>query len=370
MNPYVTTDGKRRYSSDLSPALTGRRTRRAALQRRLRPRRCRGHNAGPDDHVRAPEPDRHPGSFTGPAHGRRGLREAVQGREHGADLQHAEEHQRHYNQQLAQLFHNWTTLCTFTPSRAGDYYLQVRTNVTFVAGKAIPNGSNPSLISTGDATAYAASGNINTGAGTNMFAARAVTSAGLEDDVSVSGYDRMPILANKEGAESQFHLIRVLPGGAGQTISFSFFDVADADGAEQKYIQVQPPADAIGSIKTVPFPTPGCQAYYGDPGSSKTALTNCRANVSSAEQQREARDHRDPHSGGLRLRHLDHRWLLVQGARPLRRGWGPRLHHLGRDDRRRPGAADRVATKPAQPRAGGWFSTARIRTAAQCPRRG
>ena len=254
-----------------------------------------------------------------------------------------------YNEQQAQLFHNWVDFCSFTPSRAGDYYLQVRTNVTFVAGKAVPNGSNPSLISTGDATAYAASGNVNTGAGTNMFAARAVTSAGLEDDVSVSGYDRMPILANKEGAESQFHLIRVLPGGAGQTISFSFFDVADADGAEQKYIQVQPPADAIGSIKTVPFPTPGCQAYYGDPGSSKTALTNCRANVSSANNNAKLETIEIPIPGDYTA---TPRPSLAAGTRcsSTTAGWGPRLHHLGRDDRRRPGAADRVATKPAQPR--------------------
>ena len=44
-----------------------------------------------------------------------------------------------YNSQLAQVFHNWTSLCTFTPSRAGDYYLHVRTNKahTFPAGELV-----------------------------------------------------------------------------------------------------------------------------------------------------------------------------------------------------------------------------------------
>jgi len=34
-----------------------------------------------------------------------------------------------YNQDLSATFHSWFALCTFTPTAAGDYYLQVRTNV-------------------------------------------------------------------------------------------------------------------------------------------------------------------------------------------------------------------------------------------------
>ncbi len=34
-----------------------------------------------------------------------------------------------YNADVARMFHNWVRLCTFRPTRAGDYYLQVRTNV-------------------------------------------------------------------------------------------------------------------------------------------------------------------------------------------------------------------------------------------------
>ena len=36
-----------------------------------------------------------------------------------------------YNGDLARVFHQWMKLCTFTPTQAGNYYLQVRTNVAW-----------------------------------------------------------------------------------------------------------------------------------------------------------------------------------------------------------------------------------------------
>ena len=35
-----------------------------------------------------------------------------------------------YNPELTRVFHQWVSLCTFTAQRAGDYFLQVRTNVS------------------------------------------------------------------------------------------------------------------------------------------------------------------------------------------------------------------------------------------------
>ena len=43
-----------------------------------------------------------------------------------------------YNPELSRIFHQWVSLCTFTPTRAGDYYLQVRTNVS-LGGTPTPN---------------------------------------------------------------------------------------------------------------------------------------------------------------------------------------------------------------------------------------
>ncbi len=280
MNPFVTTDGKRRYSNDLAKAAPVAGQGAPFCNGDAVPAHAEGSNPAPTTTFVL----RHQTDTQDPMQGTpmTGCVKQYKGVSTVPTFNTLRSTHASYNQQLAQLFHNWTTFCTFTPAVAGDYYLQIRTNVSFVESARIANnGSNASLISNGDSTAYAAAGNTNTGVGTNNFAVRAVIASGLQDEVSVSGYDRMPIFANKEAATSEFHLIRVLPGAAGQYISFSYFDVADADGPEQKYIQVVAPADATGSIDATPFPSPGCQAYFGS-STTKTALTNCRAPMSSA----------------------------------------------------------------------------------------
>ena len=51
-----------------------------------------------------------------------------------------------YNADVARMFHNWVPFCTFTPTRSGDYYLQVRTNVAWAApapGSSAPATARP-----------------------------------------------------------------------------------------------------------------------------------------------------------------------------------------------------------------------------------
>jgi Flp pilus assembly protein TadG len=172
-----------------------------------------------------------------------------------------------YNDDLARMFHNWVKLCTFTPTRSGDYYLQVRTNVSL--------GGTPGtgLERSGNTTAAALTGNTTSGEGSNSFALRAVTAPGQEKNVAVSGYDHMPISMNAQSATANFNLIRVLPGAAGQSISFSYFDAGDASGTGS--VTVQRPTDATGSILTTPFPG-SCKATGGSAGTGVT-LTNCSA---------------------------------------------------------------------------------------------
>ena len=146
-----------------------------------------------------------------------------------------------YKDDLAELFHNWSSLCTFTPTRAGDYYLQVRTNVS-LGGTTTANG----LVRGGNADAADATGDTTKGAGSNSFAIRAATSAGLEKEVSVSGFDHMPIFINTDAATATFNLVRVLPGAAGQQVAFRYFDAGDAQSSGT--VRVLPPADATGSI--------------------------------------------------------------------------------------------------------------------------
>ena len=176
-----------------------------------------------------------------------------------------------YNDQLARLFHNWTSLCTFTPTREGDYYLQVRTNKSY----SFPSGDLVRDVPPGE---YGAVSSRNgdgspTGSGANSFAIRAVTPPGLERGISVSGWDRMPIFANSDAATSTFPLIRVLPGAAGQNIVFSFFDAGDADTSATITVLLpyEIPAGAIAN----PFPG-GCTAQGGAAGSGQTLLS-CQA---------------------------------------------------------------------------------------------
>jgi Flp pilus assembly protein TadG len=180
-----------------------------------------------------------------------------------------------YDTQLASVFHNWTSLCTFTPARAGDYYLQVRSNVSTTGGTAVSanSGGNPNMIFKGNPNVIAATGNQYTGAGDNSFAIRAKTPVGSEHDVSVSGYDRMPIYANATGASSTFNLIRVLPGGAGKSIAFSYYDVGDVATTGAGSVRVDVPPDATGSVTTTPFPKGGCKASGGKGTISSTANT-------------------------------------------------------------------------------------------------
>ncbi|HET6562732.1 MAG TPA: Tad domain-containing protein [Marmoricola sp.] len=189
-----------------------------------------------------------------------------------------------YEPHLAQFFHTWSDFCTFTPTRAGDYYLQVRSNVSIGGTTSDNNGYDP-LVYEDNPAASARNGNTSTGAGQNSFGIRAVTAPGLEDDVAVSGYARMPIFANAVSAQSTFNLIRVLPAAAGKSIRFSFFDVGDCTvltgGSCTGSVQVLVPNDATGSIATKPF-RDGCRSFGGASAAAGAAgqlLTSCSASV-------------------------------------------------------------------------------------------
>ena len=187
-----------------------------------------------------------------------------------------------YDQSLASQFHNWVNFCTFTPTAAGDWYIQVRNNVT-AGGTAVANtNSNPTLIWTGNAAAGAATGNTTSGYGNNSFSIRALIQNGFQSSVSVAGYDRMPIYANATGSVQTFNLIRVLPGAAGSYINFSFFDIGDGlTGGNTASLKVVVPSDGIGTITTTPFPG-NCYAVGGYAGAG-TTLSACTATISNAK---------------------------------------------------------------------------------------
>jgi hypothetical protein len=188
-----------------------------------------------------------------------------------------------YQPHLASYFHTWSDFCTFTPAQAGDYYLQVRSNVG-IGGTTTDNNGKTGLVYEDNPAASAPAGNTTSGEGQNSFGIRAVTAPGLEDDVAVSGYARMPIFANAASAQSTFNLIRVLPAAAGKSIKFSFFDVADCTGACTGTVQVIVPSDATGSITSNPF-REGCRTFGGSASAAGVAgqlLSSCGTQVTNA----------------------------------------------------------------------------------------
>jgi len=186
-----------------------------------------------------------------------------------------------YDKELARIFHQWVPLCTFTPTREGDYYLQVRTNVP-AGGQPTPNPGrtvleyrdNPAVTST------ATVGTTTAGQGLNAFAVRAVDFLAPTTPlagVSVSGWSRMPVLQNAPGSTATFNLIRALPASKGQTISFEFFDPADGAGSSAASVRVIRPGDATGSIRSTAN-IAGCRGAMNT-STSYSALTNCTATV-------------------------------------------------------------------------------------------
>lgn len=153
--------------------------------------------------------------------------------------------------QKTRVFHQWVPICTIRNPVKGDYYLQVRTNVAlpsgmtsgeYIAGTQAggTRAANPAVTTqTGDDT------NVK-GGGTNLFGLRALSLNNNNAKLSVAGLERMPMSASGENQNSQFSLIKALPGAAGKTIEFSVYDAGDEATGTMTIIA---PPDATGSIK-------------------------------------------------------------------------------------------------------------------------
>ncbi|WP_158604447.1 TadE/TadG family type IV pilus assembly protein [Nocardioides mangrovicus] len=149
---------------------------------------------------------------------------------------------------LSESFHQWVTLCDFTPSVAGDYYVQVRSNVA-IGGSVNNAGQTDGSYQPPDAASskvYTQTGDDTsvTGGGSNRYAVRAFYASGTTPAgaVSVAAFGRMPIYMNSNASTATFNLIRVLPAAAGKSMNFTFFDMGDA--ASSGTVTVLPPNDS------------------------------------------------------------------------------------------------------------------------------
>jgi|CXWL01.1.fsa_nt_gi hypothetical protein len=153
---------------------------------------------------------------------------------------------------VSQYFRKWAPMCTINNAEAGEYVIQVQTNLKL------------------DGSAW------TQGGGHNRFAVRVAQNGSLATSgVRMYGVGRLPIYANAAGADTRFHLARVLPGAANRTLRIVLFDVGDA--SDVGTLTVLPPTDSNYSS----FPT--CR-YTPPPGNGSGppfgTLTNTGAGCS------------------------------------------------------------------------------------------
>ena len=187
-----------------------------------------------------------------------------------------------YEAQLARVFHQWVDLCTFHPTITGDYYLQVRTNVSAAGTSETVTRGNP-IVYSGNPLAWGNDGNDVNGRGANAYALRAIVDPAaasqpsqLNADVSVAGFERMPVYQNATASTALFNLLQVKPDAAGKDFYFSFFDAGDASG--NGTVKVIRPAENITAGQTA---LPGCKSVKS--GVTTNIVGNvCQSTISSA----------------------------------------------------------------------------------------
>lgn len=161
---------------------------------------------------------------------------------------------------FAETFRRWATICVIPSGsvQTGDYLLQVRSNAD----------ADPE---TYDAT-------VNDGGHNRMSFRVGFGTTGVADlngaNVSMAARSKLPIYANANGADTSFHLARVLPADAGRTLRVTLFDMGDA--ASEGTLRILAPAESPSTFEDCDFSR--------DNGGSLSVSSNCQLNqVSSAK---------------------------------------------------------------------------------------
>lgn len=160
---------------------------------------------------------------------------------------------------FASTFRRWATLCVIPPGtvKTGEYIVQVRSNASAL-----------------DPSAYDSS--INEG-GHNRLSMRAgFGPLGLADldgaNVTINARTKLPIYANATGADTSFHLARILPADAGRTLRVTLFDMGDA--ANEGTLRILAPVETTDGFSNCTFTR--------DDGGSLNVSSNCKLNKVSS----------------------------------------------------------------------------------------
>jgi Flp pilus assembly protein TadG len=159
-------------------------------------------------------------------------------------------------------FRRWVRACEIPNAKAGDYLIQIRTDVSY--------GSDA-----------AGAANTTSGDGQNRFALRAAfvsgangPAVGSQAGLRIAGTSVMAMYANFPGANTKFFLARVPSGSGGHALQVGIFDPSDAD--DNGSLRIVPPTDSnVGSNFS------GCVADGPVDGN----LTNCLVHTNSTDFQ-------------------------------------------------------------------------------------
>lgn len=162
---------------------------------------------------------------------------------------------------FASTFRQWATLCVIPPGSVttGEYIIQIRSNASSL-----------------DPTVYDPS--VNEGGHNRMSLRAGFGPLGLAvvdgTHITINARTKLPIYANATGADTSFHLARILPADAGRTLRVTLFDMGDAASAGT--LRILAPTDAPG-------PFADC-TFTRDDGGSLNVSSNCKLNnVSSGK---------------------------------------------------------------------------------------
>jgi hypothetical protein len=153
------------------------------------------------------------------------------------------------------VWRRWLDICTVNSSAAGDYVVQVRSNVPLTVD---PATAVPDLTL----------GNVGAG---NRFAMRAAYASGpgpystaADGGISLFASGRIGVFVNAEGATSQFFLARVLPDAAGRHLTLSLYDLSDYSctgtcSPAPLRVRIVPPSGSLAGACTLSLPVAAAQ---------------------------------------------------------------------------------------------------------------
>jgi Flp pilus assembly protein TadG len=155
-----------------------------------------------------------------------------------------------WRQTLANTFRRWVTICRIPAAqvRAGTYLVQVRTT----APRGHPLDTDLTLQTWGNSRYSLRAGYCD-----SLACGAPGGGAPSPTGLTVHAQGRLPIFVNTDGADTEFFLARVLPGGANRMLLVSLWDISDGGSPGSMQVVRPRPGDTSVAFSDCSFHTTG-----------------------------------------------------------------------------------------------------------------